>query len=160
MTTRTTTDSAANTRLTRSRVVITNTTQGTVLADHAEVACGFLKRMVGLLTRQALPEGAALVIPNCRSIHTYFMRFPIDVLFLRTIDTASRGPRHTAGLRHSTLVVEVVEHLRPFRFAWASKADTVIELPDQTIARTSTCIGELMTITGPRSSLGMGADGQ
>ena len=45
------------------------------------VARGFFRRALGLLTRSALPDHEGLLIPNCSSIHTFGMRFPIDVLF-------------------------------------------------------------------------------
>jgi len=52
------------------------------LARKARVARSFVDRMVGLLGRQGLDEGHALILPHCRSIHTWFMRFPIDVVFV------------------------------------------------------------------------------
>ncbi len=85
----------------------------TVLAVAA-LADTVLARMVGLLGRSSLPGGDGLVLRPCGMIHTWFMRFPIDVLF------ADR-----AGV-----VVSAVDSLRPFRFAWGGRQATqVIELP-------------------------------
>jgi uncharacterized membrane protein (UPF0127 family) len=59
-----------------------NETRDQLLAARAELAERASERMRGLLGRDALPEGDALVIRPCTSIHTFFMRFAIDVLFL------------------------------------------------------------------------------
>jgi len=61
---------------------IVNLTNNTVLADRARVADTFWKRLVGLLNRNSLEKGEALILKPCSSIHTFFMRFSIDVLFL------------------------------------------------------------------------------
>ena len=52
------------------------------LARRAEIARSVLQRMVGLLGRSMLEESEALIFPACRSIHTWGMRFPIDVIFV------------------------------------------------------------------------------
>ena len=56
--------------------------RGAVIAENVEVARSFAARLIGLMGRRSLPSGFALVIPACRQVHTFFMRFPIDVLFL------------------------------------------------------------------------------
>lgn len=53
-----------------------------VVATDVAVARTFLKRLRGLIGRQCLPAGAGLLFLRCRSVHTFFMRFPIDVVFL------------------------------------------------------------------------------
>src|SRR5207253_2310168 len=65
-----------------ARLKLVNETRGAVLAERAEVAERAWARIKGLLGREALGAGEALVIRPCTSIHTFFMRFPIDVLFL------------------------------------------------------------------------------
>jgi uncharacterized membrane protein (UPF0127 family) len=118
--------------------VIRNLTNHTLLADQAALAQGMLARMRGLLHRASLGKGEALILPRCNSIHTWFMRFPIDVVFVRTAASVSRGT-----------VIKVVPALPPFRLAWARRADTVVELPIGTIARTKTKVGELLDIRPP-----------
>ncbi len=59
-----------------------NATRGTLLAEHTERTTSARERMRGLLGRDGLAHGHALLIEPCNSIHTFFMRFPIDVLFL------------------------------------------------------------------------------
>ena len=81
------------------------------VADLADTA---RTRMVGLLGRPSLAAGDGLVIRPCGMIHTWFMRFPIDVVFADRAGT----------------VVAAVEALRPFRFAWGGwRATQAVELP-------------------------------
>lgn len=60
-------------------------------------------RLRGLLGRTALPEDTGMLIQPCRSIHMWFMRFPIDAAFL---DKELR-------------VLKIVRHLRPWQMAFA-----------------------------------------
>jgi uncharacterized membrane protein (UPF0127 family) len=76
------------------------------VADHA------VARMRGLLGRSDLPQGEGVLLRPAGSIHTFFMRFPIDVVFLNQED----------------VVIEVVHRLRPWRAAGAKGAHSVLEL--------------------------------
>lgn len=53
-----------------------------ILGIEAEVADSFFSRLMGLMFRRDLPAGKGLLITRCRAIHTLFMRFPIDAVFL------------------------------------------------------------------------------
>src|SRR3954447_2089617 len=55
-----------------------------VIADDALIheASTLRSRLLGLALLRSLPSGHALLIPDCRSVHTFGMRFPIDVAFL------------------------------------------------------------------------------
>src|SRR4051794_37804153 len=55
-----------------------------VLADGAVIheATSFTSRLLGLALLRELPSGHALFLPNCRSVHTFGMRFPIDIAFV------------------------------------------------------------------------------
>jgi uncharacterized membrane protein (UPF0127 family) len=86
-------------------------TDGTAVC-RARVADTFFSRLRGLLGRAGLPQGEGLFFPRTRSVHTHFMRFPIDVVFL---DDERR-------------VVAVSRALRPWRFAREAGADAVLEL--------------------------------
>lgn len=107
-------------------MVIRNEATGAVLATEATVARSPWARAVGLLGRSALRAGEALIIPRCNAIHTWFMRMPIDVLFL---DREQR-------------VVRLLPHLRPFRLAWHPGAQTVLELPAGALAQAAVRPGE------------------
>ena len=53
-----------------------------VLAEEAEVADTTTERLVGLIGRHEIPRGTALVLPGCRQIHTFLMRFAIDLVYV------------------------------------------------------------------------------
>ena len=61
---------------------VNNETRQKLLADRAEKATGFFHRFKGLMGRRSLAVGEGLHILPCNSIHTFFMRIPIDVVFL------------------------------------------------------------------------------
>lgn len=102
---------------------IINKTSSAVLAEDVVVADTPFKRMKGLLWRKEFSKGQALILEPCNSIHTFFMRFAIDVLF---VDKDNR-------------VVKVVSNIRPFRLSGIYfNAAFAIELPNGTILSTST----------------------
>ena len=102
---------------------IINQTRNTVLAKDAVVADKLFKRTKGLLDRTTFKLGEALIIKPCKSVHTYFMLFPIDVLF---VDKDNR-------------VIRAISNLQPFRVSpIVFKSEFVIELPTGTIAKTET----------------------
>lgn len=104
-------------------MAIINKTKNTVIAEKVVIADKPLKRMKGLLGRRDFRVGEALVIKPCNSIHTFFMRFPIDVLF---VDRDNR-------------VIKAISNLKPFRLtAIHFNAALVIELPQATIQSTAT----------------------
>lgn len=55
-------------------------TDGRVLVPNTKVATGFFTRFLGLMGRRTLPADHALLFPRCNSVHTFFMRFAIDVV--------------------------------------------------------------------------------
>jgi hypothetical protein len=110
---------------------IVNSTRGTLLASRAEVADCFRKRLVGLLGRRALDPGSALWLFPSNAIHTIGMRFPIDVVMLS---------------RNAT-VVKVWAGVRPYSVVWPNfQAQSVLELPADAIAKSSTVAGDLLKI--------------
>lgn len=105
---------------------VTNTTRETVLAERAGAATNSRERRTGLLKHTSLPEGEGLWIAPCEAVHTFGMKFAIDLVF---IDRKHR-------------VVKVRESVPRRRIAVALTADSVIELPAGTIARTGTRKGD------------------
>jgi uncharacterized membrane protein (UPF0127 family) len=65
-----------------AKIKVLNRTRGTVLASEADVADTSRKRNVGLLKHKSLPAGQGLWIVPCEGIHTFGMKFAIDVVFL------------------------------------------------------------------------------
>lgn len=59
-----------------------NLTSEKEVADQVEVADTFFRRLVGLIPRQSLSKGHGLLITPCSVIHTFKMKFPIDVVYL------------------------------------------------------------------------------
>ncbi len=55
---------------------------GRVLLERLETADRLWPRFVGLMGRKTLPVGHGLYFPRCRSVHTFFMRFSIDLLYV------------------------------------------------------------------------------
>ena len=76
-----------------------------------EVADTHAARLRGLLGRRTFPDGSGLLLLPCRGIHTLFLRFPIDAVFvdsnLRVVDVARVRPWHVAMRRHSHAVLEL-----------------------------------------------------
>ncbi|MFH1397215.1 MAG: DUF192 domain-containing protein [Candidatus Omnitrophota bacterium] len=102
---------------------ITNQTKNTVLADNVVVADTFFKRGLGLLGRKEFKPGLALILDPCNSIHTFFMRFSIDILF---VDKNKR-------------VIKAISNLKPFRITPVYFSSAIaIELPAGTIQLSST----------------------
>ena len=103
---------------------------GEVLADRMEFARTHLERMRGLLGRSGLGPGEGLMLERCSSIHTFFMRFPLDVVFLS----------------HDLTVRKICRELPPWRFAGALGAKHVVELPAGTLKNTSIAEGDALQI--------------
>lgn len=115
-------------------ITVVNQTRGCVLSDQCELARTFLSRGLGLMGRSSLAPGQGLLIYPEWSIHTFFMRFPIDVLFLDRQD-------RVVGLRAA------MPPYRPFAGVWG--AQYVLELPEGVLANTGTKIGDLLVLTPP-----------
>ena len=114
-----------------SSVVVTNVTKGTVLADKAQRAGGFIGRGKGLMFAPPQPSGSGLIIEPCNSIHMFFMRYPLDIIF---IDREGE-------------VLFMYEGIKPWRMGRLVKgARMAIELPEGTIARTATRVGDRLLL--------------
>jgi hypothetical protein len=89
-----------------------------VLASPVYCASTYWQRMKGLLGRDAMDETEGLYIPRCSSIHTFFMKFSIDIVF---VDKTGK-------------VKKVINTLKPYRLAFGSPGSFgVLELPCNTI---------------------------
>jgi uncharacterized membrane protein (UPF0127 family) len=113
---------------------IFNQTRGQVLAAQGELARSFLARGRGLMGRASLPNSFALVIYPEWSIHTFFMRVPIDVLFVDRADCVT-------GLR------EAMPPWRPYAGVAPTRGRYVIEMPAGVIATTGTAVGDQLILT-------------
>ncbi|MGE0538799.1 MAG: DUF192 domain-containing protein [Dehalococcoidia bacterium] len=119
---------ATDERVERMRVV--NRTRQIVLAMDVRQAANPWSRMAGLIGRATLGPGEGLHITPCFAVHTLFLRFPIDVLFLD----------------RNGSVVRTEATMRPFRCVWGSRrAHSALEFPAGTIMATATAVGDRVT---------------
>ena len=112
-------------------MLVRNETRNRVLADSADIADTSAKRRKGLLGRDSLPNGQALWIVPCESVHTCGMRFPIDVLYL---DRKKR-------------VRKLRRVMIPWRFSMCLFAHSVLELPAGIIEQTGTQAGDQLDLS-------------
>jgi hypothetical protein len=108
------------------RMEAVNVTRGTVLATGLEVANTGAKRNKGLLGRQGLSGGAGLWIVPCESVHTFFMQFAIDLVYL--------DRKHCIRKVRSNVV--------PWRISVCLSAHSILELPSGTVRATGSRKGD------------------
>ncbi|HYK37615.1 DUF192 domain-containing protein [Alloacidobacterium sp.] len=108
------------------RLKVSNLTRQSVLAGCLQVADDGEKRRKGLLGRDCLSAEEGLWILPCEAVHTFGMRFPIDLIYL---------DRHNRVKKTRSNVV-------PFRLSACLSAHSVIELPTGTVSRTQTQAGD------------------
>jgi uncharacterized membrane protein (UPF0127 family) len=110
-----------------------NRTRRQYLAKQLATADTHASRFLGLMGKTAakFPQGQGLWIVPCRGVHTFFMRIPIDVVYLTEENT----------------VLHLEYGLRPWRFAPIRfQAASVLELPENTVRATGTTIGDQLEI--------------
>ena len=106
---------------------VKNQTRGRPLITHGELAKTFWARFRGLMARPLLREGEGLILKGDKSIHTFFMKFPIDVVY------ANRSGR----------VVRVDPAMLPNRIGpIVFEATYILELPVGIIQSTGTTVGD------------------
>lgn len=111
---------------------VVNVTRGTEVADRVQVAGDGRSRLKGLLGRKSLECGEGLWIVPCESVHTFWMRFPIDVIYL---DRKHR-------------VLKVRSAVRPWRMSACLRAHSVIELAAGTAREAGTMAGDVLALEG------------
>ncbi len=113
--------------------VITNPSRDAAVCERCVVADRPLPRMRGLLGRDELPAGDGLLLRPAGSIHTHFMRFPIDAVFL---DRELR-------------VLDVRSEIGPWRMARKHGARAVLELRAGEARRRGVEVGDTLVVTEP-----------
>ena len=111
---------------------VTNRTRGTLLADRCSIAITPFERIKGLLGTSELQDGCGMLIVPCNSIHTFFMRYSIDVAFL---DGEMR-------------IVHTMHSLPPWRVCIpvGVGAKMALELPPGKLAETNTAVGDMLEV--------------
>ena len=113
------------------QVRIINVSKNTTLAEKAKLADNFFQRLIGLMGKANLPAGGALILKPCTSIHTIFMRFPIDVAF-----TDKKNQ-----------IIKIYHSLSPWRLTGVSLNSALcLELPPGTLAATRSQIGDTIQL--------------
>ena len=103
---------------------------GAIVASELQTAFDSATRRTGLLKHAAFEPGSALIIAPSNSVHTFFMRFPIDLAY---VDRDGR-------------IVKTRDTVRPWRLSGALRAFAVIELPAGQLSRTATVRGDLLAV--------------
>ena len=107
-----------------------NASSPRVVAGTVELAVTRAARRRGLLGRDSLAPGHALLIAPCSSIHTWFMRFPIDVIFAR----------------RDGLVLKTRAAIPPWKMAFGWGAYAVVELPAGAVAQAGVAAGDRLEL--------------
>lgn len=107
-----------------------NLSRDAVLGGAIDIADTSEKRRVGLLRHERLAEGEGLWIVPCESVHTFFMKFAIDLVY---VDKKKR-------------VRKVRRAVPPWRLSACLSAHSILELPAGTIERTGTRPGDELSI--------------
>jgi uncharacterized protein len=115
---------------------LVNVRTGSVIADVVEPALDSKSRRKGLLGRDTLADSHALVLAPCGSVHTFGMRFPIDVLFVGA----------------DGCVIKIVEQLGAWRMAGSLQACITVELPTGSVQRHHVLTGDRLSIRTRESS--------
>jgi hypothetical protein len=111
-------------------------TRGTSIGDAIETAESSAQRRTGLLKHERLNDGEGLWIVPCEAVHTFFMKFAIDLIYL--------------DRKHH--VKSVVRAVRPWRFSACLSAHSILELPTGTIDRSQTKKGDELDLAPVNST--------
>lgn len=108
---------------------IINIPKNTILIENCPVADSFFKRFIGLLGKKSISSNEGLIIKPCNSIHMFFMKFSLDVIFVNKKNE----------------VVAIYENIKPWKFTPVIKgAYIAIELSPNTVVNTKTTIGDVL----------------
>jgi uncharacterized protein len=123
--------------------LVVNLTRGNVACDDVAIADRARRRMRGLLGRDSLAPGEGMLLQPAPSIHTAFMRFTIDAVF---VDGTLRVKKIVAGLR-------------PWRIASARRSWGVLELAQGEVAQRGIALGDQLGVVEITDYLGSVEEG-
>ncbi len=116
-------------------LVLRNRRTGGVIATRILPAVESETRRTGLLKHQSLPEGEAMIIAPSNAVHTFFMRFPIDIAFVDQDGT----------------ILKIKARVPAWRIAAAWGGYAVIEMAAGEFARSGTAVGDAVELALLRS---------
>lgn len=106
-----------------------NVSKDNLVLENVKLASSFMEKFKGLMGRKKLNKSEGLMLLSCNSIHTCFMRFPIDVVFL--------------NMDHE--VIAMRRSVKPWRMVnFIKKAYITVEMPEGTIEHKNIEIGDLL----------------
>ena len=109
---------------------VRNLTKNTILADRADIADTSETRQRGLLKHTGLADGEGLWIVPCEGVHSFFMKFAIDVVFINK----------------KRVVTKVRPNMVKSRIALSFRAHSTIELPVGMIEKSRTTVGDQLEL--------------
>ena len=110
---------------------IINETRDQVVADRAQTARSYFHRMIGLMGKKSLDQGDGLIIDPCSSVHTHWMRFAIDVIYVN----------------NDHAIVGIDHDLHPWHIGhFYRKVQYVVELPAGKAHETGTQVGDRLIL--------------
>jgi uncharacterized protein len=109
------------------KIILNSNELSCSIAESAVEAISFRERLMGLMFRKGFGEIDAMVFPDCRSIHTFFMHFPIDLICL---DSSNYVIALCCGLQRSRTFIGV------------SEITKIIELPTGAIKESGAKVGD------------------
>jgi len=113
---------------------VRNLERGTVLATRAKLASSYVDRFFGLMMRKGVEEGGGLLLTKSSSVHSFFMRFRFDAIYL---DREGR-------------VVKIVPSMRQWWVSFGGRgAKDTLELPAGVAASTGTQPGDMLAFEEP-----------
>ncbi|HTP31004.1 MAG TPA: DUF192 domain-containing protein [Candidatus Acidoferrales bacterium] len=112
------------------KVQVRNQTRSVLLGGSIDIADSSSKRRTGLLKHDRLEPGQGLWIVPCESVHTFFMKFPIDLVYLD----------------RKRKVRKVRKAVPAWRLSACLTAHSILELPAGTVEKTGTQVGDVLEI--------------
>ena len=121
------------TRVADSPLRVTNKSRGETLVRAGRVADSAVSRLRGLIGSRRLADGEGLLIAPCKSVHTFFMSYPIDIVYV-----------------NSSLEVRGIDHaLAPWRLGrFFRNVRYVLELPAGTARAAGVRVGDRLQVDG------------
>ena len=105
--------------------------KGTVISSEARIAKSFWLRLSGLMFKKTIDEKEALIFHNAPAIHSCFMNFAIDIVFLDK----------------NNKVIKICPALRPWKMVSCYRSALTIELPAHRASKRSLSLGDTLEIT-------------
>jgi len=107
-----------------------NKSKNCLIASKTSISDNFFLRLKGLMFKESMSEEEALVFYHTPSIHTFFMRFPIEVVFLNK----------------KMQVIEIYQELKPRKIVFSTSSSIAIELPAFKTSNKTLEIGDILEL--------------